>query len=145
MVFTHVPNMVNQCQSKKSYGLDTKTCQEPYKFDLKVKVQGRIWIINVHDTSSHGDTPMCQNKRPMGHIAHLRKQFKLINTYDNIITLIKRRKRIIINFITIYCFLIWRNLNPPYPRMMLCANIGWNWLSGSEEEDFLISSMYFCS
>ena len=33
------------------------------------------------------------NKRPMGHIAHLRKQFKSINTYDNIITLIKRRKK----------------------------------------------------
>ena len=33
------------------------------------------------------------NKRPMGHIAHLRKQFKTINTYDYIITLIKRRKK----------------------------------------------------
>ena len=31
------------------------------------------------------------NKRHMGHIAHLRKQFKSINTYDYIITLIKRR------------------------------------------------------
>ena len=27
-----------------------------------------------------------------GHIAHLRKQFKAINTYDYIITLIKRKK-----------------------------------------------------
>ena len=33
-----------------------------------------------------------KNKRPMGHIAHLRKQFKSINTYDYIIILIKRRK-----------------------------------------------------
>ena len=33
------------------------------------------------------------NKRPMGHIAHLRKQFKSINTYDYIITWIKRRKK----------------------------------------------------
>ena len=33
------------------------------------------------------------NKRPMGHIAHLRKQFKSINTYGYIITLIKRRKK----------------------------------------------------
>ena len=33
------------------------------------------------------------NKRPMGHIAHLRKHFKSMNTYDNIITLIKRRKK----------------------------------------------------
>ena len=41
----------------------------------------------------------------------------------------------------IYCFFIWRNLNPLRPRM-LCAKIGWNWLSGSGE-DFLISSMCF--
>ena len=38
---------------------------------------------------------------------------------------------------------IWRNLNPLHPRMH-CAKIGWNWLSGSRAEDFLISSMYFC-
>ena len=45
---------------KKSYGPDTKTRQKPYKFYLEVKVQGRIWIMNVRDTTSHGDTPMCQ-------------------------------------------------------------------------------------
>ena len=38
---------------------------------------------------------------------------------------------------------IWTNLNPLHPRM-LCAKFGWNWPSGSGEEDFLISSMYFC-
>ena len=27
---------------------------------------------------------------------------------------------------------------------MLCAKFGWNWLSGSGEEDFLMSSIYFC-
>ena len=37
---------------------------------------------------------------------------------------------------------IWTNLNPLHPRM-LCAKFGWNWLSGSGDEDFLISSMYF--
>ena len=36
---------------------------------------------------------------------------------------------------------IWTNLNPLHPRM-LCAKFGWNWLSGSGEEDFLIMSMY---
>ena len=41
-----------------------------------------------------------------------------------------------------YWFFIWRNLNPLHPRM-LCAKIGWNWLSGSGEEDFLISFMYY--
>ena len=32
------------------------------------------------------------NKKPMGHIGHLRKQFKSINTYYKL-TLIKRRKK----------------------------------------------------
>ena len=36
----------------------------------------------------------------------------------------------------------WTNLNPLHPRM-ICAKFGWNWLSGSGEEDFLILSMYF--
>ena len=30
---------------------------------------------------------------------------------------------------------IWTNLNPLYPRMF-CAKFGWNWPSGSGEEDF---------
>ena len=30
--YTHVQNMVSQCQSKKSFGPDTKTCQKLYKF-----------------------------------------------------------------------------------------------------------------
>ena len=37
---------------------------------------------------------------------------------------------------------LWTKLNPLNPRM-LCAKYSWNWLSGSGEEDFLISSMYF--
>ena len=39
---------------------------------------------------------------------------------------------------------IWTNLNPLHPRMH-CAKFGWNWPSGSGEEDLLISSMYFCN
>ena len=50
--------MVSQCQIKKRP--DTKTCQKLYKFDFEVKVQGCIWNMNVGDTSSHGDTPMCK-------------------------------------------------------------------------------------
>ena len=37
-----------------------KTCQVTYKFDNQVKNQGRIWFMNVRDTLSDGDTPMCQ-------------------------------------------------------------------------------------
>ena len=77
----------------------------------------------------------------MGHIAHLKKLFKSINTYNCIITLIKREKNPLLS--------LWElngsslnKLNPIHLRM-LCAKFGWNWLSGSAEEHFLISSMYF--
>ena len=128
----------------------------------------------------------------MGHIAHLRKQFKSINTYDYIITLIKRRKKNMINFMIIYCFFIWiltqgcfvpklveigsvvlekrffwfrqcifaifgnylplemggvhhfNKLESPSPKVMMhCDKFGWNWLSGYGEEDVSISWMYF--
>ena len=58
--------------------------------------------------------------------------------------LIKRRKKNVIDCKRIDWFFIWRNLKPLHPRM-LCAKFGWNWLSGSGEEDFIISSMYVCS
>ena len=38
--------------------------------------------------------------------------------------------------------LYWTNLNLLHPRIH-CAKFGWNWLSSSWEEDFLISSVYF--
>ena len=74
------------------------------------------------------------NKRPMGHIAHLRNQFKSINTYDYIITLIKRRKKTIINFMRINWYFIWTNLNLLHPRI-LCTKFGWNLHSGSGEDE----------
>ena len=36
---------------------------------------------------------------------------------------------------------IWTNLNPLHPRM-LCAKFGWNWLSGSREEDKNVKSLW---
>ena len=36
---------------------------------------------------------------------------------------------------------IWTNLNPLHPNM-LCAKFGWNWLSGSEEEDENVKSLW---
>ena len=39
--------------------------------------------------------------------------------------------------------LFWTSLNSFYPNM-LCFKIHWNWFSDSGEEDFVISSMYFC-
>ena len=42
---------------KNMMGRTRKHVKKLYKFYLEVKVQGPIWIINVRDTSSHGDTP----------------------------------------------------------------------------------------
>ena len=63
-----------------------------------------VQIVSKTTISSHKI-----NKRPMGHIAHLRKQFKSINTYDNIITLIKKTKKNIIIFMRIKCFFLEQN------------------------------------
>ena len=37
---------------------------------------------------------------------------------------------------------IWTNLNPLHPKI-LCAKFGWNWPTGSVEDDFSNLSMYF--
>ena len=62
---TDVPNV----NKKKINGPDTKTSQGPHKFDLKVKVQGHIRIMNVRDISSkcakYGK-PMSNQKKVMG-------------------------------------------------------------------------------
>ena len=44
----------------KSWGLNTKQCHKPYKFDFEVKGQHPIRIMNVPNTSFHSDRPMCQ-------------------------------------------------------------------------------------
>ena len=134
----------------------------------------------------------------MGHIAHLRNQFKSINTLHQtngyIITLIRSGKKNVISFLRIECSIFvnpWvpfthflpslveiglvvlkkKTLNfisvfslflydlplgkgsaPSFEQFwipftlypgMLCAKFGWNWLSGSGEEIFLILSIYF--
>ena len=45
-------------KSKKKYWPDTNTCQNPHKFDLEGIGVRLIGIMNVRDTSSHGDRPM---------------------------------------------------------------------------------------
>ena len=47
-------------KDKKGLVLYTKQCHKSYKFDLEVKDQGSIRIMNVLDTSSHGDRTICQ-------------------------------------------------------------------------------------
>ena len=51
------------------------------------------------------------------------------------------------NFVIIYPWkkgepFIWLNLNLLHPKM-ICEKFGWNWPSGSGEEDFLNLSMFF--
>ena len=66
---------------------------------FREKIKGSLSDKNLYSSSQilHPTLIFTHNKRPMGHIAHLRKQFKSLNTYDYIITLIKRRKKNIIN------------------------------------------------
>ena len=47
-------------KGQKSYCLNTKPCNKPYKFELEVKGQRHIGIMNVRNVLSYGDTPMCQ-------------------------------------------------------------------------------------
>ena len=82
------------------------------------------------------DCSLKLNMRPMGHIAHLRKQFKSINTYDYIIMLIKRRKKI--HVMITYCFFNWI-LTPGcfVPKLVEIGSVV------LEKRFFFISSMYF--
>ena len=61
--------------------------------DLKDQGPSVTTVPVLRSTESMRARTLLLNKRPMGHIAHLRKQFKSINTYDYIITLIKGRKK----------------------------------------------------
>ena len=81
------------------------------------------------------------NRRPMGHIAHLWNQFKSINTseksYDYIKTLIRRGKK------PSALSLFWElnGLWSPSLKNNLCLKFGWNWSSGSGEEDENVKSL----
>ena len=61
------------------------------------------------------------NKRSIGHIAHLRKQFKSITTYDFILALNKRRKNPFnIYFLRIEMVLHLNKLDAPSHKDVLC-------------------------
>ena len=60
---------------------------DDHKYHLKVIVpKVVVYLFKVLQYRKYTQTNI--NKRPMGHIAHLRKQLKSINTYGYIITLI---------------------------------------------------------
>ena len=93
------------------------------------------------------------NKRTMGHITHLRNQFKSINTFEQSYDYIYFKigqvdQEKIFTFLQFCYYLpmlkgvaltIWTNLNPLYPRMSL-VKIGPVVL---EKKIFFKSSMYF--
>ena len=89
-------------------GVTTFNCPEPgcVKVYASYRALENHVLVGVHDVRLQKESvyDFIKNKRPMGHIAHLRKQFKSINTYDYIITMIKKRKKIY-TMIT-YCFFI---------------------------------------
>ena len=77
---------------------------------------------------------LCQNWLKLAQLFWRRRIFKFRQCIFVIFVIISPWRRVGSFF--------WINLNPLHPRM-LCAKFGWNWLSGSGEEDFWISSMYF--
>ena len=77
---------------------------------------------------NHLTVSQCCNKRPMGHNAHPRNQFKSMNTFER-------------SF-----YYIYYKIGPVVQEEKIFKiKFGWNWPSGSIEEDFYISSMYFCN
>ena len=52
-------------KGQKAVAQTLSLCKKHYKFDLEVKSQHCIEIMNVCDTLSHGDTPICQNGMQM--------------------------------------------------------------------------------
>ena len=70
---------------------ETRSYMNKILLKFKKKSAGRIKLNGWWNQQSCKE--YCWNKRPMGHIAHLRKQFKSLKTYDYIIKLIKKRKK----------------------------------------------------
>ena len=85
------------------------------------------FLITVLQSKSLNLREQCKkqlkNKRSIGHIAHLRKQFKSINTYDYIITLINRRKKTLLTLLE-FTFSPFEETWIPFTRMH-CADRDW--------------------
>ena len=85
----------------------------------RLKLKSTFLVLHAGDRGSirGHDRPESRNKRPMGHIAHLRKQFKSFNKYDNIITLIQRIKKILYENVLL---LSLNKPKSPSPKDALC-------------------------
>ena len=69
------------------------------------------------------------NKRPLGHIAHLRYSSNQWKHLQKVIIMVIPLREDILLFLELNGPYV-QNLNFLHPRM-LCAMFGWNWLSGS--------------
>ena len=68
---------------KKTFSDIKKECRISYIKKLFLRYQELDYLISQIRILNIKQCFFLMNKRPMGHIAHLRKQFKSINTYDN--------------------------------------------------------------
>ena len=59
VIHSHAKHIMTMSKNKKSCDRNTESYHKPYKFDFEVKDQ-RIRIMNVRNTSSRGDRPICQ-------------------------------------------------------------------------------------
>ena len=60
VIHSRAKQRLTYVKGEKSWGPNTNPCHKPNTFDLKVKIQGWIRIINVLDTFSYSDRPMWQ-------------------------------------------------------------------------------------
>ena len=95
--------------------------------NLNIRYSNFCWSLKINQSSF-----VNINKRPMGHIAHLShigsgEDSLNLSVYYYIFAIIFPWKRPII--------MILITLNSLHPRMLL-SKFGWNWPSGSWEEEF---------
>ena len=111
---------------------------------MPYRVDDPCWF-SGHMVIGQGQTVGLWIKRPLGHITHLRNQFKSINTFGNsfdyIIMLSWRGKKPIISFLIIDISFFVKPWSSCLHQRMLCAKF---WLPNDSGEDFLTWVMVFC-
>ena len=120
-------------------------------FILEIKVEhltdkNCVWIWYLQRyvwVGCKSKSPPPQKKRPMGYIAHLRKQFKSINTHGYIITLIKWRKNPSLSLWELNVSWFEHTWIPFTQGCFVPSLVETGQVHGSGEEDFWISWMTF--
>ena len=80
MWYDYVQIMIWLCQKAKIRGPNTKPCQKPYKFDLEVWCQIRLWIMNVRCTLCQYGMQMYKKPEVAGRTwSHVKKKSNTFN------------------------------------------------------------------